>query len=275
MTKLKNKKENSGDQESYSNYLRVKDCRWCNRTYNSAFTCSGCSKQWGAKTKAEHCLAHCVKFMAASPKEKGEMVMKGGNCLICLHHEHVTDSCFGKDQLRTVCGLDGCQKRHHPSLHSAPQNTIQAVQVARHVLAGEEPGEFVPGVGDEKNNLANSVLGTSVPGMTGPQGKFLARLTDKKVQCQNISWTDVSWVGGTTVRIEEQRAKELLEMKELLKLPAVDGSNVLLLMHTVNIKYGPGGDISEITVFWDNGSTCSLVQTSTAEMLGCPGEPVT
>ena len=80
-----NKKQNSKEQDSFSNYLRVKDCRWCGRTYNSAFSCSGCGKTWPAKSKAEHCLAHCVKYSAASAKERGDMVIKGQNCLICLH----------------------------------------------------------------------------------------------------------------------------------------------------------------------------------------------
>ena len=151
----KDKKKETGDQESFSNYLRVKDCRWCNRTYNSAFTCAGCGHQWAAKTKAEHCLDHCVKFAAASAKEKGEMVMKGGNCLICLHHEHATDSCFGKEQQRTICGMGGCQKRHHPSLHSAPQGTIQAVQALINIQTGQELGYIDTGVREKKDAEVN------------------------------------------------------------------------------------------------------------------------
>ena len=59
-------KQEVRDQEMFSNYLRTKDCRWCNRTYNTAFSCSGCGKVWSARSKAEHCLAHCVKYSAAS-----------------------------------------------------------------------------------------------------------------------------------------------------------------------------------------------------------------
>ena len=62
---------------------------------------------------------------------------------------------------------------------------------------------------------------------------------------------------------------------ELLKLPAIEGNNVLLLIQSVTIKYGLKGEMTEISLFWDNGSSCSLVLTETAEMLGCPGEPVT
>ena len=55
----------------------------------------------------------------------------------------------------------------------------------------------------------------------------------------------------------------------------VDGDSVLLLMQSITVKYGPIGEMTEITTFFDNGSTCSLVLSETAELLGCPGEPVT
>ena len=298
--KKRDTKDRNTSQDSHSNYLRTNDCKWCNRIYNTAFTCSGCGKKWAAKAKAEHCLAHCVEFTAASAKEKGDMVLKGQNCLICLHHEHDTSSCFGKDQQRTICGLGGCGKRHHPSLHSAPQATVQAVQTTTHLSAGTGGTEITPGVegvifppevegvtfppgvegvifppGVEVQSSGNSLLQTAVLAKTGPQGKFLSKVVAKRVQSNRISWADPCWAGSTQVRIAEQRAKELEEIQELLKLPAVEGGNVLLLIQTVMVKYGIAGELTEISVFWDNGSTCSLVLTETAEMLGCPGEPVT
>jgi hypothetical protein len=75
--------------------------------------------------------------------------------------------------------------------------------------------------------------------------------------------------------LEEIRAKELLDMKELLKLPLIDGNKVMLLMQVIEVKYGPRSELSQLVVFWDDGSTCSLVVTETAEMLQFPGEPVT
>ena len=104
----KSKKKEKGDQDIHSNYLRTSDCKWCGRVYNSAFKCSGCGKQWKSKSVAEHCLAHCSQYCAASAKDRGEMVLKGQNCMICLHHEHDTNSCFGKGQQKTVCGLEEC-----------------------------------------------------------------------------------------------------------------------------------------------------------------------
>ena len=273
----------------FSNYLRTKDCRWCGRTYNSPFSCSGCGKQWAAKTTADHCLAHCAKYSAASAKERGELVIKGDNCLICLHHEHTTDSCFGKDQQRTLCGMDGCSKRHHPSLHSAPQSSVQAVQTARHVqveggditpgVEGED-GEIIPGVedGDELTisvSMIDNNINTSALAQTGMQGKFLSRVLDKKVLTHRISWSDACWTGEAGEGLEADRVKELEEMRELLKLPLIEGNKVLLLIQSIKVKYGPRGDKTDITVFWDDGSTCSLVLSETADRLGCPGEPVT
>ena len=52
---------------------------------------------------------------------------------------------MGKDQQRYICGMGGCTKKHHPSLHSASQNSIQAVKTTRH-FAVTGSGETDPGV---------------------------------------------------------------------------------------------------------------------------------
>jgi hypothetical protein len=138
------------------------------------------------------------------------------------------------------------------------------VQVTSHLGVDKDgTGGTNPGVG----------VGQVSEIRTGSQGKFLSRLNEKKVQCKG-SWTAACWSGGTQARIDEQRAKELQDMIELLKLPIVDGSNVLLLMQSVTVKHGPAGELAQITVFWDDGSTCSLILTERVEVLGCPGEPV-
>ena len=136
-------------------------------------------------------------------------------------------------------------------------------------LIGQEGGQLVPGVG------GNTALTSAVLATVGPQGKFLSRVKEKRVSPHKISWADASKVGGSTEMLDSVRAKELLDMKEMLKIPAVEGYKVLLLMQNVVVKYGPRGELSEITVFWDDGSTCSLINNSAAEMLGCPGEEVT
>ena len=72
------------------------------------------------------------------------MALKGKNCLICLHHEHATESCFGNGQEKTICGINGCGKRHHITLHSAPQPTVQAVNILGHEeSAAVQSGEIL------------------------------------------------------------------------------------------------------------------------------------
>ena len=271
----KTAQKTSKDQDIFSNYLRARDCRWCGRAYNTAFTCSGCGMKWGAKVKADHCLAHCAKFSAASARERGDMVLKGDNCLICLHHEHVTESCFGKDQQKTICSLDGCTKRHHPSLHSAPQSAIQSVRSSTHSVSFNSEDRD-PGVlsGRANEDVERSLEGCGLSEGVNLQGKFMSRINLKRVHCHKVSWTEDCWTGGTKERLDKERAKDLQEMVDLLKLPVVDGESVLLQTQSVAVKYGPGGKLTELVVFWDNGSTCSLILTETAELLGCPGESV-
>ena len=179
--------------------------------------------------------------------------------------------------------------RHHPSLHSAPQTSVQSVQAAVH-LHVSEAGDVTPGVGEAdsgKTTMSEAVLGRAVftPSLSGSSssfapslgvpGKFLSRIRSSRVESHKIAWSDACWTGGTEARLEEVRAKELDEMKELLKFPPLEGSKVLLVIQGVTVKYGPVGEMTKLTVFWDDGSTCSLVLTETAELLGCPGEPVT
>ena len=67
--------------------------------------------------------------------------------------------------------MDCCKKRYHPSLHSAPQTTVQSVQAAGHLHVGEA-GDVNPGVGEESSDettVSKAVLGSAVLGKTAMQ----------------------------------------------------------------------------------------------------------
>ena len=279
-------RKNRSKQEAHSNFLRTKDCKWCGKTYQSDFNCTGCGVKWAAKSPAGHCLAHCAKYGAASAKERGDMVVKGKNCVTCLHHDHQSDQCYGKDKLHTICGLDNCSKRHHPTLHSATQPTIQAVQAAGFQVQEHHGGGVDPGVEADGKNTDLGVGGHQgqPPGELqehstlfeeSVQGKFISKLRGRKQLSHKVSWNIDSWSGGTAELVSERRKEEVVEMKELLAKPMHDGNNVLLLIQKVKVKYGPSEDMAKLITFWDDGSTCSLVRIETAEQLGCPFEPVT
>ena len=236
-------KKNKYRQESHSNFLRTKDCKWCGKSYQSEFSCSGCGVKWPAKAPVSHCLAHCAKYSAASAKERGDMVVKGKNCVTCLHHEHGADQCYGKEKQHTICGLDNCGRRHHPTLHSATQPSIQAVQAAGHVVLGDHGGSVNPGVKDEEAR-------DTVPGVGGlqggqplghleeqevlleesVQGKFISKLKGRRQLSHKITWNEGCRSGGTATLVDEQRKKEVAEMKELLAKPIHDGGSVLLMI---------------------------------------------
>ena len=187
-------------QESHSNYLRARDCKWCGKEYKSDFTCSGCGTKFPAKSASGHCLAHCETYSAASAQERGNMVVKGKNCIICLHHEHTTDNCFGKDKLNTICSMGGCTKRHHPSLHSATQPSIQAVKTAGHVVKVGQNSGTIHGVEDRGSNPGDSDPGVEqdevkIKGQAALlednlSGKFIFKLKGRRQKSNRVTWSE-------------------------------------------------------------------------------------
>ena len=81
-------------------------------------------------------------------------------------------------------------------------------------------------------------------------GMLIFKLRSRRHESHKITWNETSWTGGTADFVEEQR-KELLEMRELLKLPILDGNNVLLLIQQVRVKYRSAGGEAMMITFWD------------------------
>ena len=244
-------KKTRSKQEAHSNFLRTKDCKWCGKTYQTDFNCTGCGVKWSAKSPAEHCLAHCAKYAAASAKDRGDMVVRGKNCVTCLHHDHSSGQCYGKDKQHTICGLDNCSKRHHPTLHSATQPTIQAVQAAGYLVQGHHDGGFNPGAEINGAGDTDPGVGEELPSyvLQNPreqreqeallvecvQGKFISKLRGRRQMSHKVSWNEESWSGGTAEIVDEKRRTEVAEMKELLAKPIHDGNNVLLMIQKMKV----------------------------------------
>ena len=176
-------------------------------------------------------------------------------------------------------------RQHHYILQISSQSTLL---LSGQVLKCKEASSFNDAVLEEKDSGRNP--GDTVPGVEQDNikvedqvalleknfsGKFISKFGGGKQKFNRITWNEACKTGGTADFVAEQREKELLEMKELLKLPVVDGGNVLLLIQQVKVKYGPVGKEANIVTFWDSGSTCSLILKETAEQLECPSEPVT
>ena len=72
-----------------------------------------------------------------------------------------------------------------------------------------------------------------------------------------------------------RRREEMEEIERIVGLPPIPGEQVLLLFQEINIVYGHERLEDKIKAFWDDGSTCSLVKTTTAEHFQLRGEPIT
>ncbi len=63
-----------------------------------------------------HRLALCPKFIAMEPTQRAQTVFDLGNCFRCLGRNHSSHGCRRTD---AICGMKGCNQRHHTLLHGA------------------------------------------------------------------------------------------------------------------------------------------------------------
>ena len=80
--------------------------------------------------KGTHHLERCHKFRAQNLQQRRDLVKSKRVCHACLSPGHFVKNCRGA----RMCGVEGCQRRHHPLLHSSevipPNNKIPGVPEA-------------------------------------------------------------------------------------------------------------------------------------------------
>ena len=135
------------------------------------------------------------------------MVKKAGFCVVCLGSNHAADSCNFKDDNRSKCGLDGCVKPHHPSLHGSRDPFVTSVA---------------------------TITTVRIEAPTTPVGSF-------------ASWkpnTGVLYnVQTSKAELEMQQRRRHLEVEVIrkhLRTPMLNGDHVLLLFK----QYGCSGGLS-------------------------------
>ena len=197
--------------------------------------CGGCRKPPG-QHKQKHCLAHCPVFLAAAAIDRVKMVKDGNCCASCMARGHGSKECQSK--MKRVCGLDGCQRRHHPSLHGAESDPL--VRECGNVRA------------------VRKTLGDALGPSRSQQG-FHASFRAAAEQAE-LS--------------QRERDQQLLELRAFVEGPEPDHTTVLMAMVHVHMIYGPGTDTTTIVVFMDTGSSCSIVLIEEAEKYGLFGRPI-
>ena len=62
-----------------------------------------------------------------TPNERGEWIEKAYYCPIHLVGSHVLQDCNSANDAKSICGIDGCSKHHHKSLHGGTSTFIANV----------------------------------------------------------------------------------------------------------------------------------------------------
>ena len=112
----------------------VAECRRC-RTWiarDKVYTCPGCGRGTAVGDRIHHCLEHCGAYMAMSPNERSVCIESTKWCPIHLLGTHSYDDCNMANDPKYVCGVNGCTKHHHKSLHDSTTPFVAKVNVAQH-----------------------------------------------------------------------------------------------------------------------------------------------
>ena len=224
--------------ESHSNTLRTANCYRCKNSSTQGHPCAGCTKSGNA---LGHCLAHCPSYAMEGVTGKTDMVKRSGSCVVCLAGNHTADTCRFKDKDSSVCGLEGCKSHHHPTLHGSKDKFVTSV----------------------------ASIKVQMPEVTASSAATFERFINKKEILAKVA------VSNTVADLERiRRQTEWDEIREILKIPMKDGDKVLLILQEIWMQFGLDSRRVRINVFFDAGSTCSLILTSVAERYGLQGHEV-
>ena len=121
---------NFGEQIFQSvNQITASECRRCLRwtARDKVYTCPACGRGTAVNDKIHHCLEHCGFYMAMSANQRGDCLERADWCLVHLVGTHKLSECNMANDPRYVCGVDGCTKHHHKSLHGGTSPFIANV----------------------------------------------------------------------------------------------------------------------------------------------------
>ena len=118
----RSKSSSLGEQSLHTfNQLNSSECRRCLKwsARDKVYTCPGCGRDTGMNENIHPCLEHCGAYMSMSANERSNCLEKAGWCPVHLLGTHQLSECNMKNDPRYLCGVDGCAKHHHKTLHGA------------------------------------------------------------------------------------------------------------------------------------------------------------
>ena len=164
--------EFSRTSDQQVNHLNVStDCHRC-RTFTARdglYKCPGCGRGTASGSKIHHCLEHCAAYMQMSPNERSTCVESSNWCPIHLLSTHSLADCTRTNDQRVVCGVNGCDKHHHRSLHGSTSTFVASI----HTTFTDD---------DDASNVLLSVQSIATPG-----DQHIVSLFDNGATCCLIS----------------------------------------------------------------------------------------
>ena len=129
--------ESESSSQQMSNSLNVNStsasCVKCSKwiAQGGTYSCPACGHHASEGSSIGHCLQHCQAFVSMSANQRSDCVQKAQWCPIHLSATHSYENCSQKSDPRMVCGLNGCTKHHHRTLHESTTSfmaTINSLQ---------------------------------------------------------------------------------------------------------------------------------------------------
>ena len=105
------------------------DCVRCQKQIikDNIHVCPACGRGSAVWCKLHHCLQHFWLYMGMSPNEQGDCVEKANLCPIHLVRSHTLADCNAAHDAKSICGIDGCTRHHHKSLHGGTSPFLASV----------------------------------------------------------------------------------------------------------------------------------------------------
>ena len=187
---------------------------------DKVYTCPACGRGTAINDNIHHCLEHCGAYMAMSLDQRADCLEKSNWRPIHLVGSHKYSDCNMKNDLRYICGVDGCSKHHHKSLHgcSSPflANVLSTTKPPGHLDDILMSVQSIPAVGGSLNCLFDNAATCSL--ITEAAAKSLSLVGEKIMM-------DISTVTGTKT-IDSA----------LYHVPIIDSKNVkhVIIAHQVS-----------------------------------------
>ena len=209
-------------------------CRRCSKEIKDSSVVCGACGQASKQGERLHCYDHCLDFINASPDDRLRQVQRHGDCTICLLRDHDTNGhlarAASKSEKLQTCNLYNKQS----------QTNCTSIQNASfHGAAGHK--EMI-----QKNFHVKYF----------PRDSQALKDTGK-----------ASIRSGWEKSARKSRAEEIKLAERLLKQPEQDGDNILLLVQEVEVVSGLNRERRSSSIFFDNGSTCSMIRRALVEAL--------